>query len=241
MFISEIFGPTIQGEGRSAGKRVAFLRTFGCNLHCSFCDTAYTWRFNDNHPHSFAPVYNKEKERVELNTEEIVRKIEAMDVREIVITGGEPFLQQSAIWDLILYLDWEFGSRYTYQFETAGTISPMLELVQHPQTIFNVSPKLKNSGNTKKERFNLAVLREFRDLGHKSIFKFVISSSDDFEEIEEVLRDVGIAKSFVWVMLEGETAEKQAEKFPLVDEIIQRGYNFSPRVHTMVWGNKRGV
>ena len=41
--VSEIFGPTLQGEGPSSGRRAMFLRLAGCNLSCSWCDTAYTW------------------------------------------------------------------------------------------------------------------------------------------------------------------------------------------------------
>ena len=41
--VSEVFGPTIQGEGPHAGRRVYFVRLGGCNLSCSWCDSAYTW------------------------------------------------------------------------------------------------------------------------------------------------------------------------------------------------------
>jgi 7-carboxy-7-deazaguanine synthase len=43
LVVSEVFGPTIQGEGPHAGQRAAFVRLGGCNLTCTWCDTAYTW------------------------------------------------------------------------------------------------------------------------------------------------------------------------------------------------------
>ena len=43
LLISEIFGPTIQGEGKSIGQTASFIRLGGCNLHCVWCDTPYTW------------------------------------------------------------------------------------------------------------------------------------------------------------------------------------------------------
>ena len=41
--LSEVFGPTFQGEGPHAGRRCAFVRLGGCNLSCEWCDTPYTW------------------------------------------------------------------------------------------------------------------------------------------------------------------------------------------------------
>ncbi len=43
LLISEVFGPTLQGEGPSAGQAAAFVRLGACNLSCAWCDTAYTW------------------------------------------------------------------------------------------------------------------------------------------------------------------------------------------------------
>ena len=43
--VNEIFGPTIQGEGSTVGKPCFFLRVAGCNLHCGWCDTYYTWNY----------------------------------------------------------------------------------------------------------------------------------------------------------------------------------------------------
>ena len=43
LVVSEVFGPTFQGEGPSSGQRAMFVRLGRCNLDCAFCDTAYTW------------------------------------------------------------------------------------------------------------------------------------------------------------------------------------------------------
>ena len=43
LVVAEIFGPTWQGEGPSAGQVAAFVRLGLCNLTCAWCDTAYTW------------------------------------------------------------------------------------------------------------------------------------------------------------------------------------------------------
>ena len=41
--VLEIFGPTIQGEGRVIGRKTMFVRTAGCDYRCSWCDSAFTW------------------------------------------------------------------------------------------------------------------------------------------------------------------------------------------------------
>ncbi len=79
--VKEIFGPTLQGEGRHAGMPCVFLRFAVCNLACSWCDT------------DFAP---EGAER--MTAEDIARRLRELDVhgsRVVVVTGGEPALQ----WD----------------------------------------------------------------------------------------------------------------------------------------------
>ncbi|MDA5453815.1 7-carboxy-7-deazaguanine synthase QueE, partial [Streptococcus thermophilus] len=41
--VLEIFGPTFQGEGRAIGQKTMFVRTAGCDYHCDWCDSAFTW------------------------------------------------------------------------------------------------------------------------------------------------------------------------------------------------------
>ena len=49
MKVNEIFGPTIQGEGRSAGMPTMFVRLSGCNLACIWCDTPYCFNRSEEH------------------------------------------------------------------------------------------------------------------------------------------------------------------------------------------------
>ncbi|MBV9933157.1 MAG: 7-carboxy-7-deazaguanine synthase QueE, partial [Actinobacteria bacterium] len=83
--VSECFGPTVQGEGPSVGRRAGFVRLGKCNLACEFCDTPYTWRWDDHDP---------AVELHEQSVADIVERVTAMDVPMVVITGGEPLLQQ---------------------------------------------------------------------------------------------------------------------------------------------------
>ena len=82
--VSEQFGPTIQGEGPYAGRTVQFLRTGGCNLSCSWCDTPYTW---DGENYDL---------RAELHPKTVAQIVEdAIPDMIMVISGGEPLLHQN--------------------------------------------------------------------------------------------------------------------------------------------------
>lgn len=93
---------TIQGEGPFAGRPATFVRLWGCNLKCPLCDTDYSSKCKLYYPVDLAA--------------EVFIKSHKDDL--IVITGGEPFLQ-----DLSVFLDRITGSR-DVQIETNGTCSP---------------------------------------------------------------------------------------------------------------------
>src|SRR3954471_17481940 len=112
LLVSEIFGLTIQGEGRSVGVPCAFLRLGGCNLHCTWCDTPYTWVFDDRHTvlHGAHKRYDPVEELQRLSVEDVINQLRHVQPDEyglVVISGGEPMLQQDVLADLI--------TRTTYQ------------------------------------------------------------------------------------------------------------------------------
>ena len=88
LVVSEVFGPTLQGEGPSAGQRAGFVRLGRCSLSCSWCDTPYSWDWKR---------YDPAVELRELAVGEVAASIRAMDVPMVVVTGGEPLLQQRVI------------------------------------------------------------------------------------------------------------------------------------------------
>src|SRR3989344_5921172 len=79
---------TLQGEGVTAGKPAVFLRLHFCNLACSWCDTKYTW---DTRKKEFW------QESQDWTTDEAVRHITQFPANRLVVTGGEPLLQQKGI------------------------------------------------------------------------------------------------------------------------------------------------
>ena len=98
MQVNEIF-KSIQGEGPNFGKPAIFLRTAQCNLKCTWCDTKYTWDWEN---------YDFTTEVKEMTIDEIKKSITDLKIKHLVITGGEPLLQQDDLADLLSFLKPDF-------------------------------------------------------------------------------------------------------------------------------------
>ena len=227
LVISELFGPTWQGEGASLGTRAAFVRLGRCNLACTWCDTPYTWDWER---------YDPEVELTRLGVDEIARRVENMRAALVVITGGEPLLQQSHLPPLLQRLS-DAGHRI--EIETAGTLAPRDDVTALVDR-FNVSPKLANSGNPLERRYRPDALRALATT-NKAAFKFVACSCGDLDEIASIVDECAIPDDAVWVMPEGTTAPAIiAGAKDLADGVLERGWNMTTRLHVLLWGDERG-
>jgi len=223
--VSEIFGPTLQGEGPSTGRRCGFVRLGGCNLDCSWCDTPYTWDWSR---------YRPEEELRRMTVDEVVGAVEAMDVDMLVITGGEPLLQGRALLALVSAAR-ERGWRV--EVETNGTVAPPAALVAHVDA-FNVSPKLANSGVAETRRIRPAALRALRDT-RRAVFKFVVTTPAELDEVAELAARHRLEP--VYVMPEGTTREVILGRMrELAGPALERGFHLSTRLHILLWGDVRG-
>ena len=103
-----------------------FLRLATCNLACSWCDTKYTWDWEH---------YDYDQEVAGLDADTIVEHILRFDCRRLIITGGEPLLQQQELVPLVTALK---AKGFQFEVETNGTIIPGSGLVaqvdQYPTT-----------------------------------------------------------------------------------------------------------
>ncbi|NQU54121.1 MAG: 7-carboxy-7-deazaguanine synthase QueE [Bacteroidetes bacterium] len=225
--VSEIF-ESIQGEGNRAGMRSLFIRFQFCNLTCSWCDTKYTW-FKDT-------GYFKWYSVSELK--DIIRQ---KGFKEVIFTGGEPAL---------FSLDKLVQTGFNYHVETNGTAIPTLPLeiqlsdgtlikreAMNKNTIekFNwvVSPKLSNSRQKiDVDSLNYWAAQDF------CIFKYICNNDDDLAEVEKIVNDFKIDKNKIYIGLEGVTLKSQL-KPEMVDKIVAKGFNFSPRIHVLLWGATR--
>lgn len=232
LLVSEIFGPTLQGEGPTAGLPTMFLRLGLCNLSCSWCDTPYTWDWTGKN----GTVYVKGEQTCRMPVKDVAAAV-ASDARRLVITGGEPLLQQAALATLD---DFMLRQRCAVEVETNGTIVPDAQLVAWR---WNVSPKLSNSGDPAEQRTRPRALETFvawQRRGAEVTFKFVVRDEHDLSEVDTMVEAYGMAN--VWLMPEGRDAETIVERLgELVPLAVERGYRVTPRLHVLAYGDRRGV
>jgi organic radical activating enzyme len=149
----------------------------------------------------------------------------------IVISGGEPMMQQAALSPLVKHLIAQ-GKRV--EIETNGTIKPIIS-----PTRFNVSPKLAHSGVLENKRRKFDTLNLY--VG-KGIFKFVCQHESDFDEIEEFIEGAGLPSEDIWIMPEGIERDGLLEhEIEITEAAILRGWNVTSRLHVLTWGARRGV
>jgi 7-carboxy-7-deazaguanine synthase len=222
----EIFA-SIQGEGPTRGVASVFVRLAMCNLRCGWCDTKYTWDWDH---------YDRRTEVVDLDSRAVARHVERLRHRNVVITGGEPLLQQTALGPLVGDLK-SRGRRI--EVETNATIVPVAELATVVEQ-WNVSPKLANSGNQLGIRKVDRALRSFASRPN-AYFKLVVSDLSDLDEIQRLVDDYGIHPSHVILMPEAQETRTLSERARWLIPVSQAaGYDFSPRLQIALWGPARG-
>ncbi|MFF4053768.1 7-carboxy-7-deazaguanine synthase QueE [Streptomyces chartreusis] len=233
LVVNEIFGPTVQGEGRSMGRRCAFLRLGGCNLSCSWCDTPYTWDWTGVADSGVAHDPGKELHRRPVD--DVLAELLAFGTDLIVISGGEPLGQQERLVPLVQALT---AHGKEIEIETNGTHAAHPELVA-AGVRFNVSPKLSHSGDAPNRRIVPDALASLSALP-SSTFKFVCQNSRDLDEVGELVEKFDLAS--VWIMPIGRTADEVTKHMgDLADAVVERGWNLTTRLHTLLWDDTRGV
>ena len=228
MRIAEIFY-SIQGEGILAGVPSVFVRTSGCNLRCTWCDTPYT---------SWQP------EGESLSLSQIVNEIKPYPTTHVVITGGEPLLAEEI--EELAELLVEHG--YHLTIETAATIYKPLRC-----SLISMSPKLSNSTPWEREQGKFALMHEERRLNFTAIqsyvgshdyqLKFVVERENDFTEVEQILQKLeNVNRRRVLIMPEGTTREGLREKAEWIVKLCKvHGFRYTPRLHIELFGNQRGT
>jgi len=242
--IPEIFY-TIQGEGKNIGKPSVFIRLSLCNLYCFWCDTDYTWNWEKTsfkHQNDSKVAYKKFKKEDSLkimSEEEILEILKQYPCENLVITGGEPLVQKKDLLGLLQILK-SYNPNYHIEFETNGTIVPDKKLdVLTDQ--YNVSIKLHNALVSEKERINKEAALFFAQ-SPKSNFKFVVDIPQDLEEIQNLLEKFAIEPKKVYIMPLGTNMKSLQKKQQWLVEICkQQGFNYTDRLHILIYGNKRGV
>ncbi|GAC1479412.1 MAG: 7-carboxy-7-deazaguanine synthase QueE [Acidimicrobiales bacterium] len=226
LVVAEVFGPTFQGEGPSAGRLAMFLRLGRCNLDCSWCDTPYTWDWTR---------YDRGEELHARAVDDVAAQLGAIGAPLLVVTGGEPLLQQRALGPLLHRLR---PSLARIEVETNGTVTPSAELAELVDG-WNVSPKLANSGIDHDRRIKPDILRALAATG-RAAAKFVVTGPADLDEAATIAGAAGLRD--VWIMPEArDAATLEARLRELAPLVLARGWNLSNRLHVALWGDIRGV
>lgn len=230
LVVSEVFGPTFQGEGPTLGRRAAFVRLGRCNLDCRWCDTPYTWDWA-----RFDPAVELARRPVD----DVVAAVAAMGVDRVVVTGGEPLLQQRA---LVPLLEAAGARGWAVEVETNGTRAPepaVAALVER----FTVSPKLSGSGVDPDRAVVPDALAAFAALAAegRAAFKFVVCEPAELDEVAALVDAHRIPPGAVWVMPEGtEPAAVLDAGRRLAGLVAARGWHLTTRLHVLLWGDERG-
>lgn len=241
---AEIFH-TLQGEGVSVGMPAVFVRVSLCNLHCVWCDTDHTWNFVGTpwvHEKDGLPGYQKhckEDAIIEMGVAEIAAEVRKYRCRHVVLTGGEPLLQEEGLLELITQLRSD-GGDWFFEMETNGTRLPGDSLMAAVGQ-FNVSPKLANSGVSQTLREKPEVIRGLVASG-KAWFKFVVEKEADIAEVLGLVEKCGIPMNRVILMPEGRNVAEIDKVAPwLAERCRDLGVRMSDRLHVRLWGDRRGV
>jgi organic radical activating enzyme len=203
---------SLQGEGIKIGTPSVFARFAGCNLNCPWCDTKYSLEEVPTIPLS-----------------EFRRIVQATRVNDIVITGGEPLLNQ----DLVIEIIESFPEK-NITIETNGTILPssiLKNMAHNINVLWSVSPKLFLKDWDK----NLLEFEKFKDVQ----FKFVITDlNSDIEKIQFFS-----SRHPVILQPNGNTDDYSLSCKMLAEKVLFRKLYFRvlPQFHKICWKGARGI
>ena len=229
MILSELFY-SIQGEGKYTGVPSIFLRSSQCNLRCNGTWKCDTWNLlGKGNEYSTTQIVNW------MISSGIMGRIKDYSTH-IVLTGGEPFIEQQALDFVSLLKNIE---NCFVEVETNGT-QMQEDLFQYVDHI-TCSPKMSGNGMPYDSRIKKEVLMKI--ITHPSYcFKFVISNDGDFKECQHLIKELGIKKQFIYLMPAGATREEMISNLPMVWGFAEKyGYRVSTRLHVTAFDSKTGV
>lgn len=163
--VNEIFA-SIDGEGITAGFPTVFVRLYGCNLKCSYCDTRYSC---------------EGKEYTEMEVEDIVAQVMDYSLERVTLTGGEPLLQGVEVLELVEQLS---NVGIVVNIETNGSIN--IKSVKSLDTSFPVLITMDYKCPSSKME-NEMLLSNFEWLEPRDVLKFVVGSKADLDQMRRVI------------------------------------------------------
>ena len=249
MKVAEVF-KSIQGEGLYTGAPTIFVRMFGCNLACEWCDTKYAL----------------EGDYQELCYRDIVRKVAAHSPppATVCFTGGEPMIQSGRLFARGLKLLKQRG--YKIHIETNGTIRPNKRLIPHVD-FWSVSPKLHLDFDKiyPPSKFSYReTVKAFCTLESAKQLKFVIAKEEEVPLILNLMNSLELDADIVtnlpiiiqperftfeqrWTIGDKFHYNNKLEYLNNFPQLIQwceklKGLNYQilPQLHFLLWSGEKG-
>lgn len=239
MKVSEIFGPTIQGEGDLIGTPTVFVRFGGCDYRCAWCDTLY----------AVLPEHRDEWQS--MTPDDILAEVNRLSPDPILITlsGGNPAIQPPNEMEQLINAGHLAAHRFTV--ETQGSLAPdWLSRLDH----VTVSPKPPSSGMANKT--DLPTLHHILDGNERASLKIVVFDDTDLDWALHLFSHFPATQTFLQVgnhdvapaqteLRRRSHAEELFERLRwLADAVIERQAHHVrvlPQLHTLMYGNQRGV
>lgn len=237
--VIEIFGPTIQGEGMVVGQKTMFVRTAGCDYSCSWCDSSFTWDGSGKHL------------IVQLTAEEIwaeLKRLGGNGFSFVTISGGNPALLRHL--DALVALLKENNIKIGVETQGSKWQDWLYDIDE-----LTISPKPPSSGMSTDFSMLTEILGKLRDRNsnqHISL-KIVVFNQEDYAYAKQVhLRYptipfyLQVGNDDIASMDNTRLVSHLLEKYQaLIDQVMMdeelKNVKVLPQLHTLVWGNKRGV
>lgn len=240
--ISEIFGPTIQGEGPNAGMKCIFVRVVGCDFNCSWCDSKFSWSMKD--------TFKSYTEQELLN--EILQYCESTNTASVIFTGGNPCL-----YDFGNIINELHNQHITADVETQGSRLPNW-LYNIDQLVISPKGPSSNQPDVFDNVKDFLTNEEMLPTNYNAAIKIPIFNEQDldfaskyYDLVQAVKIEFGInIRMYLSVgntdtSEEGDISRRVLNDYEkLINRINESDMSkvyILPQIHTLIWGNKQGV
>lgn len=216
--IVEIFN-SIEGEGARSGKLCTFVRTAGCNLRCSYCDTTYSYDIAQARQYEIKQLVEQVEKVAQCYT--------------VTLTGGEPLIHKDV---RDCFIPWLLERGYDINIETNGSVDlAQIKRPKHSKLMFTMDWKSPSSGmNDKMLEENLRILQP------RDVLKFVVGSEEDLNEMLRVVESYAIVAQIYVSPVFGKIEMADIVEFMKANKLDN--VRLQVQLHKIIWDpNKRGV
>lgn len=238
-----VYGPTIQGEGTNIGIPVTFVRMYGCDFRCNWCDTPFSLG------HDKGGAYDL------VDGETIYNRVKAIGIPDVVISGGNPLAQGKNLDPMFeCFFNDEF---FDLQVETQGSIAPT-HMALTAVRFWSLSPKLPSAGKMESENWKCVdeIIDQACTYSSAVQLKFVVADRQDYDFLKHRL--ASLTEDTAWypviIQPEGQQLADEPFNYQLYNSRMQRLLDWTmedkdfwnkydlrilPQLHKLIWQKER--